>query len=173
METMRTIPQNYTGVAIGNRTKKERLASVHNLKRRINFLKKIPIFNGLTNEHCIELLNISDEKTFPQYEVIVKQGDKSDALFILKKGCVKLYCNESLLTDISAIDIFGEVGFLSGAPHLISVITTTESAVIEINRTKFLNLFRNDNVNRSVILLNIINEIAQHPQKYKGITNCK
>jgi len=112
---------------------------------------------------------MSEEKVFSLYDVIIKQGDKSESMYILKKGHLKIYRNNSPQADISAIDIFGEIGFISGAPRLISVITTTDSTVIEISRTRFMSFFRNDDAFRNGIILNIINEIAQNPQKFKGL----
>lgn len=169
MHSLKTLLNSDTGVCAAGPEEKKHSAGLLDLKRKINFLKKIPLFNGLADEHYIGLLNISEEKVLPQYDVVVKQGDKSESLFILKKGHIIIYHNDSPQTDISAIDIFGEVGFVSGAPRLISVITTTESTVIEISRTRFMSFFRNDDAFRNSIILNIINEIAQNPRKYKGI----
>ena len=169
MYSLKSLLNNDTSIDAAGLKEKKHSAGVHDLKRKINFLKKIPLFNGLADEHYIGLLNISDEKVLPQYDVIVKQGDKPESLFILKKGHIIIYRNDSPQTDISAIDIFGEFGFLSGAPRLIPVINTTESTVIEISRTRFMSFFRNDDAFRNGIMLNIINEIAQNSLKYKGI----
>ena len=171
MHSLKTLLTDDTGIEAAGLEEKKHSAGVHDLKRKINFLKKIPLFNGLADEHYIGLLNISEEKVLHRYDVVVKQGDKSESLFILKKGHIIIYRNDSPKADISAIDIFGEFGFLSGAPRLISVITTTESTVIEISRTRFLSFFRNDDAFRNGIILNIINEIAQNPRKYNGIIN--
>ena len=171
MHSLKTLLTNDTDIEAAGLKEKRHSADVHDFKSKINFLKKIPLFNGFANEHYIVLLDMSEEKVLPRYDIVVKQGDKSESLFILKKGHLKIYHNDSPQADISAIDIFGEIGFISGAPRLISVITTTESTIIEISRTRFMSFFKNDDTFRNGIILNIINEIAQNPQKYKGIIN--
>lgn len=171
MHSLKTLLNNNTAVDAASLKEKKHSFDVHDFKRKINFLKKIPLFNGLANEHYIGLLDISDEKALPLYDIVIKQGDKSESLFILKKGHLKIYHNDSPQADISAIDIFGEIGFISGAPRLISAIATTECTVIEISRTRFMSFFSNDDTFRNGIILNIINEIAQNPRKYKGIIN--
>jgi len=171
MNSLKTLQNNDTVIEAAGSKEKKHSAGVHDLKRKINFLKKIPLLSGLTNEHFIGLLDISDEKVLPLYDVVIKRGDKSESLFILKKGHVKIYRNDLPQADITAIDIFGEIGFISGAPRLISVITATESTVIEISRTRFMSFFRNDDSFRNSVILNIINEIAHNPRKYKEIIN--
>ena len=111
----------------------------------MDVLKKTPLFNGLSTKQYIELLNICTEKTVPKNEIIFHQGDKSESLFILKKGQIKTYINEQFFFDMSAINIFGEVDYFSCSPRLYSVITADEITIIEIPKTKLIRLCRNDN----------------------------
>ena len=111
MHSLKTLPTDDTGIEATGLEENKYSAGVHDLKRKINFLKKIPLLDGLTNEHYIGLLSVSEEKVLPRYDVVVKQGDKSESLFVLKKGHIKIYRNDSPQTDISAIDIFGEISF--------------------------------------------------------------
>ncbi|MBN1291409.1 MAG: cyclic nucleotide-binding domain-containing protein [Candidatus Latescibacteria bacterium] len=141
----------------------------HDLKKKADILKKIPLFSGLSEKQYGELSKIAEEKKVAKYSVLLKQGDKSDTLLILKRGNTKIYKNDKAVADISAIDILGEVGFLTGMPRLISVIAATDCSIIEINRPNFLSLYRSDIFFRNILLRNTVNEIISKPQLYRNI----
>ena len=112
---------------------------------------------------------MTEEKKVDKYTMILKQGEKSDSLLILKHGETKMYKNNKAFADISAIDILGEVGFLTGMPRLISVIAATDCSLIEINRTNFLSFYRSDIIFRNILLRNSVHEIISKPQLYQNM----
>ncbi|MBN1292873.1 MAG: cyclic nucleotide-binding domain-containing protein [Candidatus Latescibacteria bacterium] len=171
MEFLKTITRDQTINDIELLTDKERWAAIQDFKQKINFFKKINVLRGLTNKQYIKLCNISFEKTIPSHEIIYKQGDKSNTLYILKEGHIKIYSNNAHITDLSAINFFGEIGFLSGAPRMISAITSTNCKIFEINRTNIFTLFKHDDVFMNNIILNILNELSKLPPKYPGVLN--
>ena len=174
MASLSYITQHNVNVYDNSDDTNKKWAVIRDSKKRIDSIKKTSLFNGLTTKQYIELLNISNETTLPKYEIIFHQGDKSDSLYILKKGHIKIYINEHFFVDMSAINIFGEFGFFYNSPRLYSVITADDSTIIEITKTRLLRLFKNDNYLCNCILLNIINEFAHNHQKYIQIINsCK
>ncbi len=148
----------------------ERRSIVSETDRMVNFMKKIPVFNGLTNEQYKKLLYICYNKTLPKDMFIFEQGDKPDGMFILLNGQLKiLYHKSTLVTYISPITLVGEVGFFTDTPRSTSAVTTEESSIIKINKQELFRIFQGDNALSNRILLNIINELVMKLQKYTEI----
>jgi len=137
--------------------------------RKIEALKKTSLFKGLTGQQYRQLSNICQEWTYPQYEIIFHQGDSSKSLFVMTKGQVKIFKDDQFLSDLSAPEVFGEVGFFYGSSRQYSVISSEETAVIEINKKKFMRLVTNDNLLLYSIHLNTIDEFSHHQKKYARI----
>jgi len=135
----------------------------------IAFLKQTSLFKGLTRQQYLALSQICCERLIPQYDIIFRQGDCSDSLFLLQKGAVKIYKDEQFLSDLSAPDVFGEVGFFYGSARQYSVISADLTTVIEMNKKKLMRLVTGDNLLLYSIHLNTIDEFSRHQKKYAKI----
>ena len=159
-----------TGISPDRREGSERRSVVSETDRMVNFMKKIPVFNGLTNEQYKKLLYICYTKNLPKDLFIFEPGDKPDGMFILLNGQLKiLYHKRTLVTNISPITLVGEVGFFTDTPRSTSAVTTEESSIIKINKQELFRIFKGDNALSNRILLNVINELAMKLQKYTEI----
>ena len=167
MNSVNTLHRNISAFSDTNNNKHHE--SYHDIKHRTEILKKIPLFSGLSEKQYHELSKMTEEKKVDKYQMILKQGDKSDSLLILKHGETKIYRDNKSFADITAIDILGEVGFLTGMPRLISVIAATDCSLMEINRTNFLSFYRSDITFRNILLRNSVNEIISKPRLYQNM----
>jgi len=148
----------------------DRRSVVNETDRMISFMKKIPLFSGLTYEQYRKVLYICYRKTLPRDLFIFEQGDRSDSMYILLAGQLKvLYHGSTLVTLIDPVTLVGEIGFFTGEPRLTSAVTTTESSIIKINRTELLRILQNDQSLANRLLLNVINELARKLRKYTEI----
>ena len=153
-------------VDVERRKGTEQRAVLKYYKRMIDITEKIPVFNGLTIEQNKKLLNVCYQKTLLKDTYIYKQGEKSDAFFILIKGQLKIFRNKIFLSNIYNTDIIGLVDVLSGIPRLTSVITTDDSTIIKINKTELFRLLRNDYHLSNRIFMNLSDILAKKIHKY-------
>lgn len=104
---------------------KDRRKILDETGRMAELLKKIPIFSGLTDDQYRKILFICYNKTLPGDLFIYEQDDKSDSMFLLLQGQIKILFHKStLVTFLDPVSLFGEIGFFTGEQRSTSAVTT-------------------------------------------------
>ena len=83
---------------------------------RVQLLKAVELFNGLTEEQLASIAEICQDAEFGENEVIFDQGDRADYVYIVSEGLVEVTV-ESGEAPRSVINlgrgmIFGEIGLI-------------------------------------------------------------
>lgn len=111
------------------------------IDERARFLKGVPLFEGLDEAHLEALAQVTASRRFPKGVTIFFEGDRGDALYIVRVGYVKIYRvaedgREKTLALLSNGEFFGEMALLDEEPRS-AVAETLESTTLYI-------LHRND-----------------------------
>ncbi len=112
-------------------------------KKEINVINEMEIFKYLTDQQRLELSGMLRRLAVPAGEIIVRQDDSGDSLFLIAEGVVSVSVrvketNETLeLARLGAGDFFGEMALLSGEPRTTTIIAHTGSELFEITRDDF------------------------------------
>ena len=75
--------------------------------------KNIAIFSTLSHEELLKIVNMTEHKSFKENDVLCREGEKSDKLFLIREGRVKI-CKitkegkEQIVYVLSKGDFFGE-----------------------------------------------------------------
>lgn len=75
--------------------------------------KNIAIFSTLSHEELLKIVNMTEHKDFKENDVLCREGEKSDKLFLIREGRVKI-CKitkegkEQIVYVLSKGDFFGE-----------------------------------------------------------------
>jgi CRP/FNR family cyclic AMP-dependent transcriptional regulator len=107
------------------------------------FLRRVPLFAGLT-EAQIDLLSVgSQRRSFPRGKTIVAEGEVSQTLFIMLSGRAKVQRSDSegkevILAVIGAGEFFGEMSLIDDEPRSASVITLESCELLSIRKESFL-----------------------------------
>ncbi len=104
-------------------------------------LKKIPLFQGLPDEDLLLLAQRAAIRNVPGGEMIVREGDRADSLYLILSGKVKVYLGEQgekeMLLDVKGPgQYFGEM-MLDDKPRSASVISLQPSKLAEISGADF------------------------------------
>lgn len=99
------------------------------------------IFNDLTDKELEEILKLSEDVTFETDQIIFKQGDYGDALYIIKDGTISLSkknnMGEELKMGTAERGMFlGELGILDGNPQAFSAKAATPCVMLKISKQK-------------------------------------
>jgi CRP-like cAMP-binding protein len=60
------------------------------LESKMQFLKRVPIFNGLNDESLHRVATITSEKVYSRKSIVFHEGDHGDTLYIIKAGRIKI-----------------------------------------------------------------------------------
>jgi len=80
-------------------------------------LRAFELFQGLDEEVLAEVAKICEEKTVPAGDVIIRQDQVGDTVFLMLEGSAAIYRGEGdpshLLTVLQAPTVFGEMAILN------------------------------------------------------------
>ena len=111
-------------------------------KLPISLINEIDLFQHLSEKAKINLSQRMQLHHFQANDIVFKQGDIGDSLFVIREGVVgvwiKMENGEAIeFARLGAGSFFGEMALLTGEPRTASIITKTESFVYEITKTDF------------------------------------
>ena len=90
-------------------------------------LKAIPLFSGLSAQEIDALANAAVVRTFPKNTIVVTEGERSDSLYVILSGRVKVFVSDEegrgvTLNFEGPGEYFGELALDEG-PRSASVVT--------------------------------------------------
>jgi CRP/FNR family transcriptional regulator, cyclic AMP receptor protein len=71
-------------------------------------------------------------------EIIFKEGDEAQQLFVIKSGEVRIQSGNRMLAELSANHIFGEMALIDDAPRSATALAKTDVELVPISEKQFL-----------------------------------
>lgn len=101
-------------------------------------LARVALFKELPEPGLQTLAQRGRPKHFATGDVIMRQGDPSDALHVITRGHVRVERGQPgetplLLAELSAGDVIGEMGLLDHAPRSATVTALEHTETLEIH----------------------------------------
>lgn len=125
-------------------------------------IKQIPIFKTLSDSGLNDLVGSLRLKSLKQGQTLFWKGDEGTALYIVKKGTIKIVLpsiegDEIIVTMFSEGDFFGEMSLLDGEPRSADAVAIEPSEVFILSRNNFLS-FLQSNVNAIESILSLLSK---------------
>ncbi|CAD7933454.1 unnamed protein product [Amoebophrya sp. A25] len=110
-------------------------AQEEKMKEYIAFLKKVNIFESLSQSELARLADVVQEEDFEMDEAVIEQGAIDNSMFIVLKGscvaCIQKDGEEELeVMQYGVADYFGEIALLNNTPRQASVYATGKETVL-------------------------------------------
>lgn len=110
--------------------------------RYVETLRTVGIFRSLRDEELAQIGELLEEKKFTKGQVIFRQGEIGDALYIVEAGRAKASTadptgKEKVLALYSPGDFFGEMALLSGQTRSATLSAVTECVLLVLRRQAF------------------------------------
>ena len=135
----------------------------------LDMLDNIPLFTGLRKKDLDTIASHTLAKTYPAHTILMREGAKSDSLFIILYGKVKVYISddeggEAILNIQGAGEYFGEMALLDEAPRSASVMTMESTRVAMITKSAFKDCL----ASHPDIAYNLIRSLTQRVRGLSG-----
>jgi len=106
------------------------------------FLRRVPLFSGLTEPQLENLAGGSARRSYPKGRTIVAEGEPSQSMYILLAGRAKVQRSDSegkevILAVLSSGEFFGEMSLIDDAPRSASVITLEPCEFMAVSKEAF------------------------------------
>jgi CRP-like cAMP-binding protein len=94
------------------------------------------MFSNLDQQACGLILNISEQRTYHGEQVLFREGDPGDGLFIVLSGSVRISkrsnTGEEALAIMEAPALFGEMALIDYLPRAADAVANTALEVLFI-----------------------------------------
>ncbi|MDO8432337.1 MAG: mechanosensitive ion channel family protein [Candidatus Binatus sp.] len=113
----------------------------------ISELRQVEFLKGLPDEELRVLLPTIAVRQFGAGEMLVRQGDQGETLYIIRSGVVDVIAhtpdgNSRLLAQLTATNYFGEGTLMTGEPRTADIRAASDVEVIEMDREGLRRLFK-------------------------------
>jgi serine/threonine protein phosphatase PrpC len=129
-------------VNLGGETRDDERAKRLALKREV--LGRMPLFARLSDRELLRVMQSIEVKRYDDGQVVIREGDKGDELFIVLSGKVSVSRGGEVLTRFGAGEHFGEMALIRAVPRSATVTADGGAELIVIRRTDFFELLRNE-----------------------------
>jgi serine/threonine protein phosphatase PrpC len=114
-----------------------------NAKQKIEAIKKIPLFQGLTFPEAIRVLSVVSSRSYKKSERLITQGKHGREFYVGVFGKFRVEIDGHPVTELPPGSLIGEGVLLSDEPHQADVFAVDDAHVMVIDREDFFNLLRN------------------------------
>lgn len=150
------------------------------MEQEIALLRETELFRDLTGGQIGKILNISRRVTFPEGEIIMREGEEGNTMYIILEGTVEVVkslvmgepdeeTNEQnkVFTRLDASDhaVFGEIALLETTRRTATIKTMTKCRFYEIERERFLGLTGADHGLGYKVFLNLARIVSTRLRK--------
>lgn len=113
----------------------------------VSIINQVPLFRDLTPQ-SVELLSQKITlEYYPANRQIFKQGEQGEAMYIIKKGQVRIYqgdddkpYDQTILATLSDGSFFGEMALVNEEERIASAKTLSESEIFILKKDDFYTL---------------------------------
>ena len=150
------------------------------MEQDMELLRKTEIFRNLTDPQIAAMLRISRKVTFPEGEMITREGEEGDTMYIILEGVVEVA--KSLVMgehddepdeknkvftrlDASGHAVFGEMALLETMRRTATIRTVTKCKFYEIQRDGFLAVVEGDHELGYRIFMNLARIVSARLRK--------
>ena len=111
-------------------------------RQRAEIVDRIPLFETLTEPQRARFAAATELRTYGDGEVIVRQGEPGDSMFVVSSGTVRVVV-EPDRREVATIEpggYFGEMSLMTGEPRSATVVARGETKVLELRADLFREL---------------------------------
>ncbi|HKX94765.1 MAG TPA: Crp/Fnr family transcriptional regulator [Methylibium sp.] len=108
----------------------------------LDLIRRVPLFSLLTGDQAQSIADSIVKRRYRRGEVIVEQGTKSNALYILLTGRARVVTadargREVILAVFQSGDYLGEMSLIDNEPHSATVRAEVQCDVLVLGRAEF------------------------------------
>ncbi|NKB67912.1 MAG: cyclic nucleotide-binding domain-containing protein [Candidatus Latescibacteria bacterium] len=140
----------------------------------IDFLRTVPLFEGLTEAELKDLSDVTINRTFFKGNFIILDEEEGDSMFVIKSGQVKVSKvsedgREVILAVLGADSVFGEMALLDRQPRSANVVATEETELVMLQRHDFVRLLHQSPHMAEAMLAELASRLRRTDRQIEGL----
>jgi CRP-like cAMP-binding protein len=107
---------------------------------KLELLKQVPLFGGLTRRDLEEVAKIADELDFKEGKNLTTEGASGREFFVIVEGTAEVTRGRRKLRTLSDGDFFGEISLITKLPRTATVTTVSPVRALVVTDRSFRSL---------------------------------
>lgn len=125
--------------------------------QRVETLKNVPIFHGLSRKEILEVDELLHERVYEKEEIIFEEGDPGHGIFIVLSGKVRADPSHELLKtanlEFGPGELVGELSLFDEIPRTATVVAVEHTVAVALFQAEFFSLLtKNKRIGVKVLL---------------------
>ncbi len=113
-------------------------------RARIDVLRQVPFFEGLSSKHLARIDGYLDEVNAEPGRVLTTEGEGAYEAFIIADGVAEVRKNGEVLRDTDIGELIGEIGILKNSLRTATVVAKTPMRLLVFNSNQMRGLLSED-----------------------------
>jgi len=109
---------------------------------KIELIKRVPLFSGLSKRELVEVAAIADELAIAAGTELTQEGAAGHEFLVLVEGAADVRRKGRKVNTLGSGDFLGEIALVTGAPRTATVTTTAPARMLVITARDFRALLR-------------------------------
>ena len=140
----------------------------------LELIRRVPLFSMLTEAQAISVADAVVKRRFKRAEMIVEQGKKSNALFILLNGRARVMTadgrgREVILATLRPGDHIGEMSLIDNEPHSATVRAEVQTDVLMLGRAEFARCLPENSSMAYAIMRGLVQRLRHADRKIESL----
>lgn len=140
----------------------------------LDLIRRVPLFSKLTPLQAVAVADAVVKRRLKRGEVIVEQGKKSDALFILLNGRARVVTSdhrgrEVILATLHPGDHIGEMSLIDNEPHSATVRADEQTDVLVLGRVEFARCLPENSSMAYAVMRGLVQRLRHADRKIESL----
>ncbi|MDR2155164.1 MAG: Crp/Fnr family transcriptional regulator [Burkholderiaceae bacterium] len=140
----------------------------------LDLIRRVPLFSMLTQSQAASVAETVVKRRFKRGEMIVEQGKKTNALFILLNGRARVITTagknrEVILATLQPSNYFGEMSLIDNEPHSATVRAEVQTDVLMLDRTEFTRCLPENSSMAYTIMRGLVQRLRHADRKIESL----
>jgi CRP-like cAMP-binding protein len=132
--------------------------------------RDVPLFQGLPDDALLVIFVAADENIFRAGEVVVREGDQGEELFVIARGKVDVTINfgtpqQTRVGQLGAKDFFGEMCVIEPTNRSATVFATETTFIYSIKSSTLNKLYQVWPEHQTTIMSNLSRGLVERVTK--------
>jgi len=103
-------------------------------------LQSVDFFNRCTTQELAEIAAIAEELEFESDQIIFREGDPNDALYVVLTGSVRMEMKGDRMATVEQKNAFGVWSLFDDEPRIATAIANEQTRLLRLDREDFFEL---------------------------------
>ncbi len=140
----------------------------------LDLIRRVPLFAMLTPAQAESLADAVDKRRFKRGELIVEQGKKCDALYIILAGRARVVvtdrrAREVILATLQPGDYIGEMSLIDQAPHSASVEAEIQTDALVLGGHDFARCLLENHSTAAAVMRGLVGRLRSADRKIESL----